>query len=247
MSLAQQTSRVLSLFEDARSFRSLLTWPKFSLTSFLMVSRLAKQQIRPKTVIDVGANVGQFAVASAKLFPGAYIHCFEPNPESVKELEKNIATLPNVYVHPIALGDRATDVQFHVNTYSPASSILSLGFAHKNAYPSAQEKSVITVKLSTLDDALSGLSLRRPVMLKIDVQGYEAKTLTGAKKTLEQVDYVLVETSFKPMYEGDTVFGEISTIMADEGFVFARPIDFAFAHSNGEITHIDALFVKDSD
>lgn len=209
-----------------------------------MVSRLAKQEILPRTLIDIGANVGQFAVASAKLFPGVSIHCFEPNPESVIQLKRNLSSLANVSVYPIALGEGNGEMEFHVNTYSPSSSILSLAQAHKTAFPSAQEKKIITVKLSTLDDALAGVSLAPPVLMKIDVQGYEAKTLAGAKKTLEQVEYVVIETSFKPMYEGEAVFGEILSIMNEQGFHFARPIDFAVAQNSGEIIQIDALFVR---
>jgi FkbM family methyltransferase len=246
MSLTRQASRALSLFEDSRAIKSLLSWPAFSLTSFLMISRLAKQQIVPVTIIDIGANIGQFAVASAKLFPGVAIHCFEPNPESVARLSKNLSKLPNTFVYPIACGERNGEVEFRVNAYSPSSSILPLGPAHKAAFPRAEEKATINVKLSTLDDALDGVPIEHPTLLKIDVQGYESNTLLGAKKTLRQIDYVVIETAFKPMYEGDSVFADVCSILEADGFRFARPVDFATAQGTGEITHIDALFVRNS-
>ena len=46
--------------------KALFTWPKFSRTSYKMVRDLRLQGISPNTVIDVGANVGQFAIASKK-------------------------------------------------------------------------------------------------------------------------------------------------------------------------------------
>jgi FkbM family methyltransferase len=45
-----------------------------------MVSALKQQGIHPQTIIDVGANVGQFTIAAAKLFPKLQIHSFEPLP-----------------------------------------------------------------------------------------------------------------------------------------------------------------------
>ena len=211
-----------------------------------MVSRLARQGILPKTVIDVGANAGQFAVASAKLFPNVTVHSFEPNPESVRQLQKNVSRLANVLVYSMALGDQTGEIEFHVNTYSQSSSILPLAQAHKTAFPSAQEKETIRVKLSTLDDALADTMFTPPTLLKLDVQGYEARTLAGASKTLKRIDYVVIETCFQPMYEGESVFRDILAIMEEQGFCFARPIDFAAVQGGGEIVQMDALFIRSS-
>ena len=47
---------------------------------------LKKYEIR--TIIDVGANEGQFAGYISKIFSEANIFCFEPLPEAFKELSK---------------------------------------------------------------------------------------------------------------------------------------------------------------
>jgi len=75
--------KAIELALDIPGIYALLTWPKFSLTSYRMVSALKQQGIHPQTIIDVGANVGQFTIASAKLFPKRQIHSFEPLPEAV--------------------------------------------------------------------------------------------------------------------------------------------------------------------
>src|SRR6266850_5754882 len=93
-----------SLISTPSIWYALLTWPKFSLTSFHMVSSLKRQGIDPKAVIDVGANVGQFAVACAKIFPGIAVHSFEPIPHCLKQLDSNVARL-GVRVYPVALGE----------------------------------------------------------------------------------------------------------------------------------------------
>ncbi len=222
-------------------------WPKFSVTSFKMISDLARQGVLPGTVIDVGANVGQFAVASAKLFPNVSVHSFEPNPDCVALLKKHVKPLGNVKVYPIALGDEEGEVAFHVNSHSHSSSILPLSSNHLEAFPDAREVNSIRVKVSTLDRVFSGIELAAPVLLKLDVQGYEAQALRGAVETLKRVDYVILEASFKPMYEGEMLFMEVVRLMEAYGFSFLRPVGWLNDPKTGEIIQMDALFRRNVD
>jgi len=209
-----------------------------------MVSSLKRQGIEPKAVIDVGANVGQFAVACAKIFPGIVVHSFEPLPECAERLQQNVAKLEHVRVYPIALGRQGGKVAFHVNSHSHSSSILSLGERHRRAFPTAREIGAIEVPISTLDREMSAVTLERPVLLKIDVQGYEAQVLEGASATLSRVDYVLLEVSFRPLYEEEITFMDIARTMEGHGFEFLRPLDWLRDPHSGEVLQMDALFVK---
>ncbi len=244
--LTSMIKTILSLIEDPRSVIALFAWPKFSVTSYLMVSGLAKQGILPATVLDIGANVGQFAVASAKLFPNVQVHAFEPIPDCVDRLRKNASSLGNVIVYPLALGESEGEVSFHVNTHSHSSSVLPLAQTHRDAFPKARETRVIKVKLSTLDRVFANVEFRSPVLLKLDVQGYEARTLRGGTETLKRVDYVVLEASFEPMYEGELHFMDLVRMMEEQGFRFKRPLDWLAAPGTGEILQMDALFVRAS-
>ncbi len=204
---------VLSLLESASSIKELITWPKFSITSYTLVSGLVKQGILPRTVLDVGANVGQFAVAAAKLFPDARVHSFEPLPNCAERLRENVSKLGNVAVYPFALGASEGEVTFHVNSHSHSSSVLPLARAHRDAFPDARETQVIKAKVSTLDRVFADVEFRSPVLLKLDVQGYEAQTLRGGVETLKRIDYVVLEASFKPMYEGELLFMDLVRMM----------------------------------
>jgi FkbM family methyltransferase len=237
---------VLELLLNQASLVAFFTWPKFSVTSFTMVSALARQDIKPNTIIDVGANVGQFAIASAKFFPNTSVHSFEPLPDCVALLQKNVKRLNNIKVYPFALGDAEAEVEFHVNEHSHSSSILPLADSHRKAFPDAQEKETISVKVSTLDDVFNSIELKSPILLKLDVQGYEAQTLHGGLKTLQRVDYVILEASFKPMYEGEMVFMDIVRLMEEYGFSFLRPVGWLSHPKTGETLQTDALFVKRS-
>ncbi|MDD5329771.1 MAG: FkbM family methyltransferase [Sulfuricella sp.] len=222
----------------------LARWPKFSLTSFTMVSGLRAQGLMPETVIDVGANVGQFAVASAKFFPKSRIYSFEPNPPCARQLKKNVAGLGNVTTYELALGEEEGEVEFHVNSHSHSSSILPLAPSHLQAFPDAREHSRIRVEVSTLDRIFGDIDLQRPALLKLDVQGYELQVLQGGSGLLTRVDYVLLEASFRPMYQGEPVFMDIEKKMREFGFQFLRPVGFLRAPDTGEFLQMDALFQR---
>jgi len=43
----------------------------------------------PSTILDIGANLGFFALAAKSFFPDALVHCYEPNPRTYAFLDKN--------------------------------------------------------------------------------------------------------------------------------------------------------------
>ena len=242
MIIKKRILKIIELLLSPSALMALIYWPKFSVTSFTMVSALTKQRVFPKTVIDVGANVGQFAIAAAKLFPDAQVHSFEPLPEAVTLLKKHVRKFKNIAVYPLALGDNDGEIAFHVNADSRSSSILPLADAHRTAFSHAQEINTIPVKISTLDKVFNAMILESPVLLKLDVQGYEAVTLRGGRETLKRVDYVILETSFKPMYEGEMLFMDIVRLMEEYKFSFMRPVGWLSDPNTGEILQMDALF-----
>jgi FkbM family methyltransferase len=234
--------KIVSALEDRRSLGALLTWPKFSLESFLVVSRLAKQGVLPKTVIDVGANAGQFATAAAKLWPDARIYSFEPDPAVAEVLKKNARNLNQITVFPHALGDSVGAIDFHVNTLNQASSILKQSKVRREIFPEQTVSGIIKIEIQTLDSAVSKLQLESPVLLKIDTQGYEDRVLRGARETLKSVDFVLLEASMNSLYDGELTFTEMVKLMDELGFSFLRPLSWHLAPRTGEIIEMDILF-----
>ena len=49
------------------------------------------------TILDIGANVGSFALWASLRWPGSTIHCYEPNPGTFAYLARNTAGHPNVH------------------------------------------------------------------------------------------------------------------------------------------------------
>jgi FkbM family methyltransferase len=236
--------KICRLAEEPRAIVAMLAWPIFAMSAYSLVKKIFRQGLSPKTIIDVGSNTGQFAYAAAKTFPNAKIYSFEPDPGCVEQYRRNTRKLANVSIRPLALGEKQGEVDFHVNAKSFSSSILPLAEAHRDAFPSAKETHRVVVQMSTLDDELNGISLEPPVLLKLDVQGYESLVLRGANKVLSKIDHVLLEASFKPMYEGEALFLEVVSLMDKAGFEFLRPVDWLTDPRTGEVLQADALFVR---
>ena len=236
--------RVLDVLGSPSMMTGLLSWPKFSFSSYRVVERLVRQGVTVNTVIDVGANVGQFSVAAAKLMKPKSIFAFEPAPAAFERLKRNTRALPEVRAMCMALGERDGVSEFNVNVHLHSSSILKLAAAHEQAFPNAIETEVIRVPMMRLDGAIEGKTKERPCLLKLDVQGYEANVLLGATETLAGTDYVVAELSFKPMYQGERTFADMLELFEEKGFRFSRPLDFLADPKTGEFLQMDGLFVR---
>jgi len=232
----------LLFFEQPQALRAALTWPTFSFTAFRMVSVLVRKGLMPRTVLDVGANIGQFAIAAAKFFPQATIHAFEPLPSAAAVLRRHAAGLPRVKVHQVALSDREGRAAFRVSANSVSSSLLRATGAHSDAFPGAAAVQEIEVLVSTLDREVQKVPLEPPVLLKLDIQGGEAQALGGAVRALERIQHVLIEASLVPLYEGESTLGELSALLESRGFRFETAVGFLESPRTGELLQIDALF-----
>ena len=120
--------------------------------------------------------------------------------------------------------------------------MLSLENSHLKAFPDEREVETIEVEVTTLDTVFAAVDLRPPTLLKLDVQGYEAQTLSGGPQTLTRCDYVVAEASFKPLYLGETLFNDLVSMMTQWGFEFLRPVGWLTDPHTREVLQIDALF-----
>ena len=75
---------------------------------------LGLRQYSIRSIIDVGANRGQFAKEVLKGFPGAHIYCFEPGEKAYLDLKKWAETQEGrVSAFNVALGDKEADLPFY--------------------------------------------------------------------------------------------------------------------------------------
>jgi hypothetical protein len=102
----------------------------------------------------------------------------------------------------------------HLATRTDSSSLLALG-ARQKAIFGMEESGALQVPIKRLDACLSS-PLPRPVLLKIDVQGFELEVLKGATDLLPEIDAVYVEASYIELYEGQALHHEIERFLEEQ-------------------------------
>lgn len=195
------------------------------------------------TVIDVGANHGQFALFARHQFPAATVHCFEPLPAPRQRLIRLLAGDPQVTIQGVALGAEAKTATMRVSAKDDSSSLLSPTDRQVALAPRSETVAVVDVPVETLDAALRDESMISPTLLKVDVQGFELPVLRGAERVLAQVNEALIEVSFVELYEGQAMAGDVLQLMLGAGFHLAGAYPSA-VDSSGIQVQADIHFVR---
>ena len=194
-----------------------------------------------RSIIDVGANMGQFAIASSYVYRDAKIYSFEPVPDVFDILKENTKEINNITLFNKALGSKIGTLDFYRNAYSHASSALQIHENQKKLVPGTSDVTKITVTVDLLENFLNENNLDGPVLLKLDVQGFEKEVIKGAGDKIKDIDYILFETSFIEMYEGEPLFEEMHEYLSSLGFKILAPVGF-FQTSNFQIPQMDMLY-----
>lgn len=190
-----------------------------------------------RTVVDVGAARGQFALFALRNWPEARVYCFEPLPKSATLLARMLGD--RVELHQVALGEHPGSCDMNVARRDDSSSILAQKWQAQE-YPGTRATARVRVRLARLDDVLEP-GIARPALLKLDVQGYEAAVLRGATRTLSAIDEVLCECSFLELYEGQPTASAIVAEMQSAGFTLVGVGPASYGVS-GQPLQADFLF-----
>lgn len=192
-----------------------------------------------KSIIDIGANRGQFSKEAIKAFPNAHIYCFEPGKKAYLDLKKWADTQNGkVSVFNVALGDKETDLNFYEYLENDeGSSFLRI------INPVFQQP--ITIHQTTLDNFINSLSfsLKPEILVKIDTQGYDDRVIAGAKQTLNKSIACITEVMFDKEYYGQGSFKKTFSLLDVLGFEFVGNKEQHLA-KNGEIMWADSIFKK---
>lgn len=208
------------------------------------IKNLWLRNIGFKTVLDIGANTGQFVTSMHEIFPDATIYSFEPLADCYKQLIANFGNLPNFHAFNLALGNQTGQVEINRNEFSPSSSFLPMVELHKEAFPYTRKSVIQQVNIAKLDLIAEDLKLEKPLLIKIDVQGFEKEVLAGGQKTISQADIIIIEISLECLYEGQPFFHEIYQELINLGFEYGGNFYQLLNSSDGGILQVDAIFRK---
>jgi FkbM family methyltransferase len=193
------------------------------------------------SIVDVGANRGQFVLVARRVHPAANITAFEPLSNAGSSFSRLFRDDPNVVLHPVAIGALSADAELHVSSSDDSSSLLPITDLQEATFPGTKERSVERVSVKRLSEVLDPSQLSGPAFLKIDVQGGELDVLRGAEGVLELFEYVCVEVSFVELYAGQPLAHQVLSYLGRSGFTLSGVYN-PVADRQGRSVQADFLF-----
>jgi FkbM family methyltransferase len=211
---------------------------------FAVLAHLLRQR-RLETVIDVGANVGQFALNMRHADYLGRIVSFEPMPIEHATLAARAADDPRWIVPAaVALSDTEGTTEIHIAGNSISSSILPMGDLHLSTAPRSGEVGTIKVPTARLDQVLPEIAPDGPLFLKLDVQGYEAVVLAGTTRIIDRVAGIKTEMSFAELYDGQVLFDQLHASIRDLGFELWDVTPGLRNQDTGRLLQCDAVYLR---
>ena len=197
-------------------------------------------------VLDVGANIGQYASELREFgYPGTIVS-FEPLSNAHAVLEKASAKDPLwTAANRMAIGNQDGEIEINIAANSFSSSVLGILDSHTSAAPLSAYVGSELVPIRKLDTvAKDYMGDDEAVFLKVDVQGFEKQVLEGAGSLLPRVKGVQLELSLVPLYEGQALFKEILDHMDKLGFEINAIYPGFSDLETGRMLQMDGVFFR---
>jgi FkbM family methyltransferase len=138
-----------------------------------------------RVVFDVGANCGSVSIHFARHYPDAEIHAFEPGTEQRGYLERNVAELANVHVHPIGLHSVDQEVPLYFGDGNTGLASITRRAVNLDA----SERVVLRAARAWAAEH----GIERIDILKLDVEGCEPEVLSSLAPLLPTVKVLYLE------------------------------------------------------
>lgn len=193
------------------------------------------------TVVDVGANEGQFGFwLRARGYRGRIVS-FEPTSAAFDVLKSRAAKDKKWEVNRLALGAQSGQATIHLSGYSEFNSLQQVTSAATRFDPRSAAIHHEQIEVCTFDE-LRIEDLPR-TLLKIDTQGFEKQVLTGAAQCLPMLCAVQLELPIVHLYKDTWRISEALEYMRAQGFVLSQmhPVNFSSVDPVS-LVEVDALF-----
>tara|TARA_Y100000589_G_C27152267_1_gene629431 strand:+ start:113 stop:844 length:732 start_codon:yes stop_codon:yes gene_type:complete len=225
---------------------------------FLSESNLTKDiifllnKINPKdpVIFDVGAYHGLWISTYIKKFEGAISYLFEPCKSSFSILNEKYKANQNINIFNIAMSNQLGSKLVNINTKEYTNSLLDLDEKASDSWQNEELKnsSKELVEVLSLDQFCINKNITKINLLKLDVQGYESRVLSGSKSLLQKgkVDLILLEIIVVPTYDKQSKVNELFNIFEENGFQLYGIYDIEKNPKRGKIQQFDALFYNEN-
>ena len=197
-------------------------------------------------VLDVGANLGQFATDIRSAGYSNQIISFEPVNQCYKHL---ISITDDAWqVENFALGDKNSKKEINISNKTVYSSILDVNeFGESNFSDSIKVIDKQDIQVKKLDDIIQKLVCnlgKKKIFLKLDTQGYDNRVIHGGLETLKHVQILQTEISCKGIYKDTPSLTERLEELLSIGFNIVGIFPISRDKNTMEILEFDCLFIR---
>lgn len=133
--------------------------------------------MKDDTILDCGANIGMFSVHASQLVgPGGKVYAFEPGPEEVDSVKKNLQlnNITNVDICAKGIWNEVTTKKF----------LIENSWANRITDKEINSENLITIKTIDIDSFIVENSIKKINFIKMDIEGAEYQALEGAREVL---------------------------------------------------------------
>jgi len=194
-----------------------------------------KKYFTPTTILDIGANIGQFYNNCKKIFPDSYYYLIEGNnfcEEALSGLDVDFSIS--------LLSDKVKTVDFYIRKTEPLCTGNSI-YREKTIFFCDDDIKIEKRQTSTLDNLLSG---KKFDLIKLDVQGSELDVMNGGLDTIKKSIGVILEVSLIEFNENSPSKKDVINFMNELGFDSVEVLGTISHPITHEIIQEDILFIQ---
>ncbi len=235
----KRIQKLMTVFTSWRFIKALFFYRVFAGSEHHYVLNL-----KFTTIVDIGANRGQFALAARQYCPDAIVIAFEPLIEPAAVFNKLFSGDQAVRLHNVAISEEEGQLEMHVSKKDDSSSLLPISQAQGDLYPGTEEISTLNVNVGPLRKYIATPEVKGKALLKIDVQGYEYQVLIGCQDLINKFSYVYCEASFVELYSNQKLAKDVIKWMEISGFSLVGAYNFSYSKKGGQAIQADLLFKR---
>ena len=156
-----------------------------------------------ETVVDCGANIGEFYYSISKLQTNFNYIAFEPEPNNFHCLDLNLNEKNNTTLYKYGLSEVNGTSEFFLSEDGSDSSFINSGLNNS-----------IELETRTLDS----FNLDKIKLLKIEAEGFEPEVLKGALDTIKKTEYISIDSGPERGPMGETTLTQVTNILYENGY-----------------------------